>query len=397
MSNKLKYYIATPLYALFFMFTSGAVLQTFLLEKGFSEENTNIYFSLIQILQIMTIMLFSAKADKIKRIVKATVKFHLLELPFIVFLAAFCFSASKPDIFIFIALALTTVLFNIGIGIHNVLSYKLPYKILDMKYYGVTLSVSGMLSGTLSFVFSVILSFLQNSFDYLSSMKLIFIAAIVIFSAYLRVTASYKENDEEKIATTRPTEKFNFLKFKPFSKLIAANILRGFCAGIIGMAVSIGYYNKCLDSSSAAVLVVITNVATILGCVFYSLISGKVRERNIILISSIAVFIFMPLMLINKDPLTFLIFYGIAYFFIILINYAVPVAVSRIASYEIAGQYNAGRMLLNTLGISIAGFFCIPLFRFIGVMPTMILSAGTQLISGIAYYFTLKTEKNLNA
>lgn len=392
MENRTKYLLSKMLYDLFIMVTSGAVLQTFLLEKGFSEEKTNIYFSIVQILQVLTIMLFSVRADKIKNLIKKTAFFHLLEIPFVIFLIFFCFYKSSFGFKITFVLALTTLLFNIGLGIYNVLSYKLPFKILDMNNFGTVLSLAGMLGGILSFVFSIILSTLQKHFDYMNSMKMIFSATLIILLGFIAISASYKEKNTETPHSEHKSKSFNFFTFKPFAFLIPANLFRGFCAGIVAMSVSIGYYNKSLDSNSAAVLVIITSIDSVLGSALYSIISAKLRNGYILLISSIALFIFMPLMVITQNTMNFLIFYGIAYFFFTIINYDVPVAVTRIVGYDYMGQYSAGRMLLHILGTSLAGFLCIPLFRLIGIVPTIVLSGGLHLISGISYYFMLKND-----
>jgi hypothetical protein len=161
------------------------------------------------------------------------------------------------------------------------------------------------------------------------------------------------------------------------------------------MAVTIGYYHKCIDSFSASVIVVITNAMTILGCLVYSKISGVIKDRRILLFSSIAVFIFMPLMVLRGKTIDYLVFYTIVYFFITIINYAVPVTVTKIADYDIIGQYSAGRMLLNTLGTSIAGLVCVWLFERIGVLVTITLSGGLQLLSGVGYYVYLKHYQKL--
>ena len=95
-----------------------------------------------------------------------------------------------------------------------------------------------------------------------------------------------------------------------------------------------------------------------------------------------------------SNTAVFIAFYGVAYFFLHLINTAVPIVIVKIVDYDVIGQYSGWRMLLHTLGISISGFVCIPLFNLIGVIPTMVLSGGTQLISGIAYHIHLtRTER----
>lgn len=392
MKNTGKFYTASILRNLFLMMTTGSVLQTFLLEKDFSEHSIGIYFSVINILQIITILVFSLFADKLKQLVKATVRFHLLEMPFAIFLIVICF-LGKLSVVSLILFLLFTFLFNIGIGIYNVLSYKLPYKILDLKNYGSILSVSGILSGVLTFVLSTLLSFFQSRNNYITVMKISFTFTLIVYICYLIAVASYKETEIDLSAKVLPEKNFRLLKYKPFTILIPANLLRGFCAGAIGMAITIGYYNDCLDSGSASVLVVITNITTFLGCTVYSKISSKLHDRLTILISSFAIVLFLPAMLIFKSTAAFLIFYGITYFFVVHINYAVPVAVTRLVPYEIAGKYNAGRMLLNTLGTSLASSLCIPMFDIIGAVPTLIICAVMQLASGIMYYSVLKAER----
>ena len=61
--------------------------------------------------------------------------------------------------------------------------------------------------------------------------------------------------------------------------------------------------------------------------------------------------------------------------------------------YKIAGQYSSGRMLLNTLGVSLAGFVSIPMFRAIGVVPTLVIAGAMQVISGTGYFMVLRNRK----
>ncbi|MBE7067717.1 MAG: hypothetical protein E7381_00290 [Clostridiales bacterium] len=55
MSNIKKYYIFATLFSVGIMFCTGAILQTFLLQAGFSEQQVYIFNSFIQIVQ--TVML----------------------------------------------------------------------------------------------------------------------------------------------------------------------------------------------------------------------------------------------------------------------------------------------------------------------------------------------------
>ena len=76
-----------------------------------------------------------------------------------------------------------------------------------------------------------------------------------------------------------------------------------------------------------------------------------------------------------------------------MLNNGVPFILTKVIDYNVMGQYSAGRMLLNTLGTSLAGFLCIPMFRVMGVIPALALSGGLQLLSGIGYYIVLTRMK----
>ena len=52
MSNIKKYYICTVAYNVGFTFCTGAVMQTFLIQAGFSAEQVYILNSLMQVMQV---------------------------------------------------------------------------------------------------------------------------------------------------------------------------------------------------------------------------------------------------------------------------------------------------------------------------------------------------------
>ena len=85
--------------------------------------------------------------------------------------------------------------------------------------------------------------------------------------------------------------------------------------------------------------------------------------------------------------------YGSPPLFYNVVNYAVPAAVVKFVDYDVAGQYNAGRMILHTLGISLAGFVCVAMFELFGPLLTLIFSGCCQLFSGLGYYMFLKKLK----
>lgn len=389
MKNTTKYYGMNVLWNIVLLTTVGAVVQTFLLEIGCSEAFTNVYFSLMQMVQIGVILVFSPLSDSLKNVIRAHAHGHWLAMPFVLLLLLIsCCSVSYSPL-VFAGLVATGILFYASIGISNVLSYKLPYSIMDMETYGRMIAISGLLSGAVGFGASALLSALQMAFSYRLVMTLAFGATALILLVCIGCMYSLRATH------ARPTKqvtarRLNYFTYQPFSRLILPNLTRGFCVGVVAMAVTIGYYFDCLDSRSASVLVILNAVVAAVGSALYPRLSVKIGERRLLLISSVLVFVFLPLMLVWKSTVLFLIFYTVTNFLVNVINYAVPVAVTKIADYEVMGQYSGGRMLLHTAGCTLAGFLCIPLFQLVGGVLTLLIAAAMQLFSGSIYYVYMR-------
>ena len=382
-----KYYIHTTLWSIITLVVSGSMAQTFLLEYGLSEEKVTSYFSIMQLMQIFTILLFSKRSDNLKSIVKTLVKSHLLDIPLCLLFVYLCFVRIENMTTLFVLIIVAGAFLSIATGIHNVLAYKLPYLIIDMEYYGTLLAVSGALIGIFNVLFTVISQQLQMKLGYMTAMQYITIIIVAFLGIFPIATGTMKEKMTTAYNETR--ERINLLRYKPFLALIIPNIARGFCLGMVTMIITIGYFTNLIDGVSANYIIIITNVMQITASFSFSKISMIVPEKYVLLFSSIIVAIMMPLLTIGNTTM-FLVVYSILYFVIIILNNAVPLTVTKIIDYKVAGQYSAGRMLLNTLGTSLAGFLCIPMFKMIGVVPTLAIAGGMQMVSGVGYYWVMR-------
>lgn len=382
-----KYYIHTTLWSIITLVVSGSMAQTFLLEYGLSEEKVTSYFSIMQLMQIFTILLFSKRSDNLKSIVKTLVKSHLLDIPLCLLFVYLCFVRIENMTTLFVLIIVAGAFLSIATGIHNVLAYKLPYLIIDMEYYGTLLAVFGALIGIFNVLFTVISQQLQMKLGYMTAMQYITIIIVAFLGIFLIATGTMKEKMTTAYNETR--ERINLLRYKPFLALIIPNIARGFCLGMVTMIITIGYFTNLIDGVSANYIIIITNVMQITASFSFSKISMIVPEKYVLLFSSIIVAIMMPLLTIGNTTM-FLVVYSILYFVIIILNNAVPLTVTKIIDYKVAGQYSAGRMLLNTLGTSLAGFLCIPMFKMIGVVPTLAIAGGMQMVSGVGYYWVMR-------
>lgn len=388
MSNKAKFYISSILEQIMLVFASGAVLQTALLEMGLSPETTNQFTGIQTGVQVAAITIFSIWSDRVRNLIRNYGLSCLLFLPLLVFLFLACSDVISDHLFLAF-LYLTAIIYNIAYGTAGIIGLKMPYQIFDMKDYGRVSGITGVVMGVTAMLLSGALTWLQTAFPYLRIIQVAMGVSIIVTLIRTLMLCSLKPVHSFEIKKG-PVKKFNFFKYKPFSFFIMPNLLRGLSGGLLSVSVSIGYYTGQLNSQSASILAVITSLVTILGCGIYALIAGRITERMILLVSSIGVFLVMPLVTLFDSTAAFLAFYGIAWFMVVFINYAVPVAVTKIADYDTMGRYSAGRMLLNNAGHMLAGFLCVPMFRFAGVQFTMFLFAGLQLISGICYYIYMK-------
>ena len=390
MLNEIKLYIQGALQSLIVLALGGTLLQTFLIESGFSEENVTVLLSVLQIIQIVTIFAFSSIADKMHGYKNIMGVAALAALPMTIYFVILSFSPGSASGTVW--LLILGAIFNIYLGINNILSYKLPYAVMDMSRYGIFNSVSGVVIGTLGFGVSILLSFLQQNFDFFAIMKVVYILTLIFVILLALVTISLKEC-KIQLEYAGEKKKANVLKYKPFLVLIIPNVLRGFCTGIIGMVATIGYFIDRIDSTSAAIIMTVTSIASILASLAYSFLTRKIREKHILLFSSILTCIFMALMVLFRGTTEYIVFYTLAYFFMYFVSISVPVSISRTIHYDIIGQYTGGRMLLHTLGTSIAGFLFIPMIRLFGAELAIIISGATQLASGVCYYFFLNNHE----
>lgn len=389
MSNLIKFYLSSTLWVVVNTFTAGAVLQTFLIENGFSEELTNIICSSGQVISIIAMLLFSPVADKIKEIIPATARTYLLCIPVVILLFSVCLWGNFGWILTAL-LFLTIGLYSVGCGLQNSLTYKLPYMILDMRHYGRATAICGILTGIMGLLISLALTWLQNAWGYTNAMTALFILCLpLLFATYLLIR-TMRPIASAPAPAKKDAVKINYFRFKPFYQLIAANFLRGFGTGVLNVVVTIGYYCDILDAQSAAIVVVISNFTTFAGSGLYSVLTGRIPEKWILLITCIGMCISAPIMLIGNSTILFLIGYGFATTFWTVINYSIPVATTQIADYSVMGQYASGRLLLHTAGSGLAGFLCIRLIDLIGGLPTMILTGLCFLVCGVSYFVYMK-------
>lgn len=389
--NETKYYIETALWHIALMMINGSIMQTCLLELGTNSNYVSLFVSIMQVVQVVAMLLFSPRVDKFKNIIFSYAITHIMQLVIIfAFLFVFFFNDIDLNVKLYIVMA-AGLICSAVLGLNNTLAYKVPYSIFNMEKYGTITGVSGTLCGFFGVAFSSTLSFFLKKYKYFSVMKVFYIIAAVLILFTVIIIINFKNNGYTSTKTM--SKKTSLFKYKPFLILFIPNLLRGFNSGVVLLMVTIGYHIKTINSVSAGYLIIVTNVAMIISCLFYSYLAKLKKDRWVVLISSGIIAISMPLMCINRSPSIFLIMYFLVYFVFNLITYATPVLVTKVVDYNIMGQYSAWRMLLHTVGSALGGVVCIPMIDALGAFASLALVGSMQLISGVVYFVFCRKQQ----
>jgi len=398
-NNNVNYIIHQAVYSAATLLITNAIIQAFLLECGVSESTVTAYLSIVQVVQVAVIFIFSALIDKIKKIVPLYSYSMLFQIILFAVLVFFCIFPNTPINVKLVFIFSFGILNNMIQAVFNVVALKASYFFLDMNKIGTITGNAGTVCGIVGVAFSTVLSALTVCFDYYKTMLVFFLAGIAMVVYSFVLTTRLKTHDPElPKKDQQPKKSLNLFTYKPFYLLVIPNILRGFNAGILITAMTIGYSLSITDKNSGAILTLVLQIAQIIGCFIYSKIASPAKDSKNTLLSSILLLIAMPCMLLGHNIIIFYLMYFFSNIFISFINYAIPCVVIKIVDFEYIGQYSSWRMLFHTAGIALSSAVAIDLVNLLGGVGTMILSASFQVISAAAYYlydrYASNTMKN---
>lgn len=396
MNNIKKHWIYNVFYNVGFMFCSGAILQTFLLQIGLTEQQVYLFNSIIQIMQVVMMVVMTFLSSKIK---KVKVVMGISKLSLSVLAAVFLLGALFPSIRgsgYVIAIFITAGICYIGVGIYTILSYVLPYHTIDMKDYAKMTSVSLILSGGAAFALSFVHTFVVSRLEYMQAMAWFFVLAIICFVLTSIVCWSFKEKEEKgEVNHASKADVIAVFKNKDTYILLFPNFARGISTGIMGVITVIAISTKILDEKTSSYVNIIMQVAMFGGNLLIALLVRKVSMQTLLLISTIGCGIVLPLCITN-GMIWFLVLFFIAYFFRMIIDTAIPVMVTEIIPKEQIGAYTSIRMLVFTGAQAVATLIITPIVDIVGYAGLLVLASAMMLICGVTYWAVAKRRKMVN-
>ncbi len=390
--NYVAYYLQTAAYNISAVLSSGSVIQTYMLECGISENRVSLYVSALQIIQTVAMLLVSKATENIRDIKKAVAVSFSGYIPFFAVMIYLCGNFRIVPETKYIIIFSVSIVMSLLLGLYNIVSYKLPHIIMDMKDYGKVLGQSGVVAGLLTIAVSSLMTLSLGKYGYFSAMRIFFVVGAVMGITALLTSFAYVKTASPEAETEKVN--INFFRYKPFYELIIPNFMRGFSFGMFNLITVIGYSSGLLDSSAAAVIATVTQIAMLMSCQTYSMIVKRIKNGVLIITASIVFCVVAPLTTATGSKLLFYIFYFIAYFFVNYVAYAVPVLVATHIDYKCLSQYTAWRMALYTLGIAAGGALVPVMLRIFGDTVTMLVCGISLLPCGIGYCLFEKKSKS---
>lgn len=387
--NKSFFIIAMGLRTVALLCVTGPIMQTFLASIGFSSQWIYIHTSVVQAVNILTISLCSTWADRgsvIKRTAMVELPYALLYLLYI----PLCIWKSA-SLLSFLLLTGICLLQSVCIALWTICEYKLPYYIFTPREYGSVLSIGGIVGGLISLGTGVVITHLSGILSYSALMLSACAVSLMLMLACSALHLGLKPISDVPISSDPAGKKIRQLevfRYPLFRKMIPANLMRGFGYGtttiFAAIALDLGF-----DQSVSTALVSAQSVAALAGCSLVGVALTFVAPRVVTLAGSLA-FLLIPLMLI-PNKLVFLIVFALVYLGRTLVDYSVPAILRAAIPVQIAGPFNAWRMLLHNGGTLLATTVA----AFIPVHWLLILTVVFQLISGLNYFFAkdLRVER----
>lgn len=378
--NKSFFIIAMGLRNVALLCVTGPIMQTFLASIGFSSQWIYIHTSIVQVVNILTISLCSTWADQgsiIKRIAFVELPYALLYL----FYIPLCLWKSA-SLMSFLLLTGICLLQSVCIALWTICEYKLPYYIFSPREYGSALSIGGIVGGLISLGTGMIITRLSDILSYSTLMMSACAVSLVLMLACTALHLGLKTISDAPVSAGPAGQKnsqLEIFRYPLFRRMIPANLMRGFCYGtttiFAAIALELGF-----DQSVSTALVSAQSIAALAGCSLVGISLTLVSPRVVTLSGSLT-FLLIPLMLI-PNKFVFLAVFALVYLGRTLVDYSVPAILRAAIPVQIAGPFNAWRMLLHNGGTVLATTIA----AFIPVSWLLALTVAFQLISGLHYF-----------
>ncbi len=386
LNNKIIFVVACALRSAALLCVTGSLMQTFLSVLGFSASEIYIHSSVLQAANVTVILLGARFADRGNLIRRAAFTVVIIGGFFFGYLPL-CLARSTGPLAFALLLAVS-VAQAVFMALHTVCEYKVPYFIFKTEDYGGVTALSGIIIAGVTFAVGALMTALSTRFDYVTLMLFAFSVSgvLMLLAAFLQIRlrslidmSAVQENgkgDEKKHVPL-----LSVFRHPAFSTLLLAHLFRGFTGGVITVLATVAFeigFNETVTSA----MVSVSSVAMLAACTLYGLSARHIHPRFVIFAGCVLTLL-LPALLVIESPLLFLAVYAAIFFGRTLVDYAVPTAMVYVVPVEIAGPYNAWRMVLNNGGMLLSTAVAV----FIPTEALLLVATALSLIAGLFYLF----------
>ena len=385
--NVLLKILVTLLEGVAYAIASGTLLQVFLNTIGFSASQIYLHTTINQAVQIavtLTCSRVGERGNPIRRyayLIVAQGATFLLYIPLCIRMQA--------DLGAYLLLLTIGILNVIAGGLGGLLSYTVPYLIYNPRDYGAVTAACGIISSLLSMGVGIIMAALTERYSYKAIMLWAFpIAAVLLITSGFLCRSLRPLIDPATIQEKKERKKTDFgavwqvLRQPIFYQLAPSNIFRGFAGGMAGVLAVVAAADLGYSEQITTTLVSVQAAAQLIGCLLFGVLSRRICPRHTIFVSSLS-FLCLPFLLIPNHPILFLCLAAVINMGHYAEMYAVPDLLMRVIPGQIAGTYNAYRLILNHIGTLLATALA-------AILPSSVmlpLAMAFQLMSGACYFF----------
>ncbi len=379
-ANEVKYVAANALHSVTGLCLSGTLMQTFLGEIGLADQ-IYLHATILQIVTTASTMLFSrAGGDGRTNVLRRTA---LLSLPVAVlylFYVPLCVFP-VPTGTAFLTAAVLGVIQSVLCAVRTVVDFRIPYRTFPVSEYGAVTAVSGIVTGLTNMGVGALFTWLAARFAYPLLMCWAFTGAAVFMLAGALLLLSMKPVAAAEAQVSRSVKNVSFrelIRRPVFHVFLAPNLFRGVASGVVSVLAGIALHMGRTAALTTA-MVTVSSGATLGACLLFAVSARRVPSRTAVFLGS-AILCLLPVLWFAPAG-WFLPVYAVVIVGKTFVDYGVPAALIRVVPDDLAGPFNAWRMVLHTggsvLGTFLAGHLPIPVL--------LIGAAVLQLASGAVY------------
>ncbi len=386
--NLVTYWIRGMLYGVAILFANGTIIQTYLAACGLTAAQIGVHATAINISNVGVTVLFSGLADRHRGGVKKQLALYAIPAALCYgLLASLVFLRGLPTGVIFGAALLISVLQYGAYAMYSLYDYKIPYNLIDQKYYGIFTSVAGIVTGVVSVGVSALFGEFADRYEYLTVAAVGIAAAMGMQLIGGLVCLLHKEKvPENPEAEKKSASPVKIWKMRSFTAMIAPNLARGISGGIISMTAVLALTRGFTEGDTAR-MVTMASVSVLVGCGLFAVLNKKVLSTRAILVLGAVLMAVSPFMFLGSA-----IWFLGAYFVLQLgkcfVDYSVPTVLFDVVPYETAGSYHAWRLVLNSVGMAVGSMVTGYLAEVVAGEWLMCAAVLLQLYSSLAYYFS---------